>query len=141
MKTPAEFNIETAAEDFAGPGRRVECPVRLSGEEESGLSEHYFARRQMYIHVGEWTLSAVWGNGTYCTAGRRFLGGGRSHVAAPDSSPDAEVAAWKSEGRMIDLHGDSVEGWISPASLLAAVAAAERDDEEGIRAALVRSES
>jgi len=34
----------------------------------------------------------------------------------------------------------TVAGWISPTSFLAAVEAAERDDEDGIRSALARRE-
>lgn len=132
MSEPTTFNIETAAQDFAGKGRVVKCPIGHGREEDVGR----YARRQMLIHVNGWTFSAIWGFGTYCTAGR-----GLGVDVPPVESPDAELAAWKGEGSMIDLDGDSVEGWVSPTSLLAAVAAAERDDEEGIRAALVRTES
>lgn len=136
MGAPRAFNIETAAKDFAGPGRTVTCPVRTPREVEA---DGPFARRQMRIEVNGWTLSAVWGRGTYCTAGREGWPDSAPD-APPVESPDTEVAAWKGDGEMIELHGDTVEGWVSPEGVLAAVAAAERDDEDGIRAALVRTE-
>jgi hypothetical protein len=131
------FDIATGAEDWAAPGREVECPVTEPGEAE--FIEKYGSltrRQQMYIRVNGWTFSAVWGSGTYCT-GARAAG---LMSEPPPCSPDAEIAVWRGDGGMIDLHGDSVEGWVLPASLEAAIAAAEQDDEDGIRAALVARE-
>jgi hypothetical protein len=90
----------------------------------------------MMLTVNGWTFSAIWGFGTYCTGARR-----EGFVDEPPAeSPDAEIAVWKGDGPMIDLGGDAVAGWIPPTSFLAAVEAAERDDEIGIRSALVRCE-
>lgn len=129
MPEQRNFNIETAAEDFAGPGRSI----KIRNERTD-----YRPRRQMKLTVNDWTFSAIWGFGGYCTGAR--AGGGYSEHPPP-SSPDAEVAVWKGDGPMIKLHGDTVEGWVSPAAFLAAVEAAERDDEAGIRDALRRSDA
>jgi hypothetical protein len=134
VPVPSSFDTATATQDWAGAGREIECPVVRPGE-EAIKSPH--PRRQMLLKVNGWTFSAVWGFGTYCTAARPA---GLPLDAPPEESPDAEIAAWRDEGPMIDLHGDTVEGWVSPASLLAAISAAELDDEAGIRAALARSE-
>lgn len=124
---PKSFNLYTATVDFAGPGRVIECPT---GVEVPGI-----VRRQMLLKVNGWTFSAVWGFGTYCSGARE---GAHYLDEPPTESPDAEVAVWRGDGPMIELHQDTVEGWISPASFLSAVEAAERDDEDAIRAALVR---
>lgn len=124
---PKSFDLQTAATDFAAPGRDIECPA---GREVSGV-----ARRQMLLKVNGWTFSAVWGFGTYCSGARE----GATYLDAPPTeSPDAEIAVWRDEGTMIQIHDDTVEGWVLPASFLSAVEAAERDDEDAIRAALVR---
>jgi hypothetical protein len=119
------FDIATAAEDFAGEGRRVE----VISESVSGA----FRRRQMKLTVNGWTFSAIWGSGAYCTAARE------SGLVAdpPPASPDAEIAVWPGDGSMIRLGDDTVAGWVSPANFLAAVEGAERDDESDIRAALL----
>jgi len=134
VSAPGAFNIETAAKDFAGPGRKVECPVKAPGEDQAIECCGLPPRRQMKLSVNGWTFSAIWGYGTYCTAARSES----AHRDPSPTSPDAEIAVWRDNGGMIDLHGDSVEGWVSPASFLEAVEAAERDDEDAIRAALVR---
>jgi len=132
------FDIATAATDWAAPGREVECPVESPGEAD--FIKKYgplTVRQQMYIRVNGWTFSAVWGTGTYCT-GARLDGAGSKPLPC---SPDAEIAVWRGDsGDLIELHGDSVEGWVAPASLEAAIGAAEQDDEAAIRAALVRRE-
>lgn len=124
------FNIETAAQDFAGEGRTIGIT-----NEDTGNRDYSYSRRQMKLKVNGWTFSAIWGTGAYCTGARQdgFITGD-----TPPSSPDAEIAVWRDGGSMIDLHGDTVEGWVLPSSFVAAVEATERDDEEGIRAALVR---
>ena len=134
---PRSFNLETAAQDFAGEGREIQCPWLRPEEWAAGMDRGPYSRRQMLLSVNGWTLSAVWGFGTYCTAGRSQ---GITTDDFPQESPDAEIAVWKGDGPMIELHGDTVEGWVSPASFVAAIEAAERDDEDGIRAALVRTE-
>lgn len=128
---PNGFNIETAAEDFAGEGRSIE----IVNETKPGGS----VRRQMLLTVNGWTFSAIWGFGTYCTMAREM---GVPIDEPPAESPDAEIAVWKgdSPSTMIELGDDTVAGWIPPTSLLAAVEAAERDDEMGIRSALIRGE-
>lgn len=132
---PSNFNIETAAEDFAGEGRKIQCPhVPPDFPEDSVWTAR---RRQMLLTVNGWTFSAVWGFGTYCTAARE---NGLAIDQPPAASPDAEIAVWKGDGPMIDLGDDTVAGWVPPTSFLAAVEAAERDDEQGIRSALVRRE-
>lgn len=131
MSAPENFDLATAAEDFNGPHRHVEVIESRTGSLD-------YCRLQMKVTVNGWTFSAVWGTGTYCSGAR---GHGPILAATPKQSPDAEVAVWKGDGPMIELHGDTVEGWVSPASFLEAVEAAERDDEAGIRAALVRGET
>lgn len=130
MATPTSFNIETAAQDFAGEGRTINI-------ENTERPER--TMRRMQIAVNGWVFSVIWGHGAYCTGARAGVAAYVDHP--PAESPDAEIAVWRKGDKMIELHGDTVEGWVSPESLLAAVAAAERDDEDGIRAALVRTES
>jgi hypothetical protein len=134
---PTSFDIETAAQDFAGPGRQITCPHYMDGELEANEKVGLPLRKQMLVEVNGWVLSAVWGRGTYCTGARSV---GTILDDPPPVSPDAEVAAWREGEPFLPLHGDDVEGWVSPASFLAAIEAAERDDEGGVRAALVRSE-
>lgn len=129
MPKTKSFNLQTVAADFAGPGRDIECPAG----EVSGI-----VRSQMLLKVNGWTFSAIWGFGTYCSGARE----GTTYLDdPPPKSPDAEVAVWRGDGPMIKLHEDRVEGWVSPASLFSAVEAAERDDEDAIRAALVRRQN
>lgn len=130
---PAAFDTETAASDWAAPGREVEIICEGKGD--------YYARRQMLLTVRGWTFSAIWGFGSYSSAGREnFLAGDATNTAT--TSPDAEIAVWEGEGGMIDLaEGDSVEGWVPPSSLAAAIDAVERGKgAAGIRAAIRRAE-
>lgn len=130
---PTSFNLATAAEDFAGPGREIKMDERRGSEYHNGL--------HIWIDVNGWTFSAGWDRGMYCSGARRGELLSSTEDPLPES-PDAEVAVWQGDDAdLIELHGNTVEGWVSPASLLAAVAAAERDDIDGIRAALVRTEA
>jgi hypothetical protein len=125
------FNVETAAQDFAGYGRRI-----LLDERTSDFHRGY----HIWVEVNGWTLSATWDRGTYCT-GARGSGGVFPLDSEPSpSSPDAEIGVWPEGGSLIELHDDTVEGWVSPASFIEAIEAAERDDIDGIRAALIRRE-
>lgn len=136
----ASFDIETAAQDFAAPGRSIEVKC----DDFSSRPGSHFSERHIWIEVNGWTFSATWGSGTYSTAGRDC--GAWSSFSRPTDkvSPNAEVAVWNSRdgetGRaeMIQIGDDNVEGWVSPTSLIAALEAAERDDEDGIRSALAR---
>jgi hypothetical protein len=128
------FNLVTAVQDFAGEGREIECPKFRPGEDTTG----HYARRQMLLKVNGWTFSAVWGFGTYCAGARPNGGFPDLDETPPAESPDAEIAVWKGDGPMIELGDDTVAGWIAPAAFIAAVEAAERNDELGIRSALVR---
>jgi hypothetical protein len=133
MAVPTNFNIETAARDFAGPGREITRDERTS-EFHAGL--------HIWVKVNGWTFSATWDRATYCSGARPGGNLGALDDKPEPVSPDAEIGVWRtdSDEGMIELHGDTVEGWVSPASFLAAIEAAERDDEDAIRAALVRSE-
>lgn len=123
---PSRLSITTAEQDFAGPGRHVDL------------------FRNQGVHVkfdNGWVLSIQWSPFHYSS--------NRDLMADPDfrydsPSPDAteaEVAAWKGEdGAMIALGGDTVAGWVPAADVMAALEAAAKDDEEGIREALTRSQ-
>lgn len=112
---PACFDTETAAVDWGAPGRQIDVVCEERGD--------HYAQRQMLLTVRGWTFSAIWGFGSYSTAGRLNMLGDATD--APSSSPDAEIAVWKGEGGMIDLDGESVEGWVPPRSLAAAISAVE----------------
>lgn len=127
------FDPATAAEVFGGPGRTVQVEV-------DGRAGSQYVRRGAKIRVNGWTFSVIWGYGSYSTAARMGWVEGGFDVPIPECSPDAEIACWKGDGGMINLHGDTVEGWVAPASLLAALVAAEADDIDAIRAALVRTD-
>lgn len=126
-QAPAAFNIQTAAKDFGKYGRAIEIDW---ADRPSG-----FAVRRMRIKVNGWTISCVWGLGTYCTGAHGFVDLSPDYV----ESSDAEVAAWPDDGPMVDLGGDTVAGSISPQAVEKAVEAAERGDKAGIRKALVDS--
>jgi hypothetical protein len=115
--TALPFDITTCEKDFAGPNRRV----RVTGRQGFQVS-----------FDNGWVISVQFGPGSYHT-GRtqetRFL-------APASPSIDAEVAAWKEDGRMTRLGRNTVAGWQSIENVQAALAAAERDDEQGIRRAL-----
>lgn len=141
--TPRNFDIDTAIEDFAGPGREIHKGV---GDRELFDGREVFSERHIWIRVNGWTISVTWGTGTYSTAGRDLGAYASWDRATSKESPNAEVAAWRTRdgetGRasLIELDGDSVAGWQSPAAVVGAIEAAEHDDEEGIRSALSRKE-
>ena len=76
-----------------------------------------------------WTVSVQFGGGNYCEhhdceIGRNdqcSLGEG---TCGNVGSRNAEVAVWGPDGGMIDLGGDTVRGWQSPAAVLALLNAA-----------------
>lgn len=125
----AEFNTATAVKDFAGERRWITT--------ETSRNAHMTTHRMRLFLDNGWQFSAVWGAGSYCSGCRNGLS---YDYHPPAVSPDAEVAVWKGRGPMIQLDNDTVAGWVSPAAFLAAVKAAERDDEDGIRAALTAGE-
>lgn len=134
-RIPEAFDIATAVEDFAGPGREIR------EEPDCEFDNLSWPRRHIWVHTAGWVLSATWSWGTYCTGARQNHPLDFLDHDSPSISPNAEVAVWReSEEEMIELDGDSVQGYVSPAAFLAAIEAAERDDEEGIRRALIRGE-
>lgn len=74
-----------------------------------------------------WTVSVQFGRGAYCTG--RDLDG--DLLAPAEPSVDAEVAAWKGEGEMIELGDDTVAGWQPIENVRAALDAAARDGRAG----------
>jgi hypothetical protein len=131
MAAPRSFNIETAAADFAGPGREIEVVC----DDDHGT----FRVRRMKVTAGPWTLSVIWGTGAYCKGARRGEDAfGRGLPEDYVESPDAEVAAWRGESGMIQIEDDTVQGWVCPKGVVEAIEAAEADDEDGIRAALIK---
>lgn len=110
------FDVKTCAEDFAGPGRKVAVENKTTD---------FSTRRGMKIKVnGGWTLSCIWGFGAYCDGARQMIAPGHmDHLEhPPEDSPNAEVAAWKGDGKMIEIdtleqlmdfyatHGDLIIG-------------------------------
>lgn len=122
------FDMASAAEDFAGEGRTIE--LFDGGDEGTG------PERRMRLHTANgWHFSAIWGFGSYTANARapEFL----ANRHPPTRSEDAEVMVWKGEGSALVLDHDTVVGWVSPTRFLAAVEAAERDDQDAIRETLL----
>ena len=116
------FDVETFAEDFAGPGRT--------------LAAESTDRGNLVGHLGRvnldngWWFSAIWGWGSYTYNAR--LGPGDYRADPPARSLDAEVMPGSPNDDRLDLDGDTVAGWISPAQFEAAIRAAEENDPESV---------
>lgn len=114
------LSVATCVEDFAGPGRVVKV------------------FREQGCHVkfdNGWTVSIQWSPFHYCS--NRTYDDFDVRAPSPDST-DAEVAAWKGEGSMIELGDDSVAGWQPIGAIKEALEAASRDDMDGVQAALTQ---
>lgn len=125
MSDQDRFDVSTFEERFAGEGRKI--TVKHS-------NVNGFPIRQGTIETADgWWFSAVWGYCTYCQ--------NHGDRSAPLWSPDAEVMP-SAPGRVsLEVDGDSVVGWVSPAQLGRAVIAAERGDVNGVVLALSGKES
>jgi hypothetical protein len=65
-----------------------------------------------------WTVSVQFGGGTYCD--NRNYGDGTTNLEPPQSSTNAEVAAWDAKGSWHRFEdGDTVKGYMTPAEVLA----------------------
>jgi len=70
-----------------------------------------------------WTVSVQFGYGNYCS-NRDWRGNDPGDImscfnSAAPKSPTAEIAAWDANGEWHQFDGDAVEGWQSPAQVLA----------------------
>lgn len=115
---PERFDVETFTSDFAGEGRT--CEANMS--DRGGMVHH---QGRVRLSNG-WTFSALWGWGSYTDNARLSSGGYLS--SPPSRSLDAEVLPMPPGDESVDLNGDTVAGWVSPAQFEAAVRAAEQND-------------
>ena len=74
-----------------------------------------------------WTVSVQWGTGNYCenrtVAITRFTDWETvDREVGAEGCPDAEIAAWKSDGKWFDFGSDEVAGHQTPASVAAFIA-------------------
>lgn len=84
--------------------------------------DYWFRERRFRLTFESgWTLSVVWGSGTYST--NRDLGyTGGSNPDFHEEADTVEIAAWLPEGEMVEwAEGDIVRGWTTEPELLALI--------------------
>ena len=92
-------------------------------EPQSGYSFRITSGKGFHITFKNgWTVSVQFGGGNYADNYDAEIGGERS---SDQRSTCAEVAVWGPDRGMIDLGGDTVRGWQTPAAVLALLNAAE----------------
>ena len=80
-----------------------------------------------------WTVSVQFGAGTYsahhdCGIFPPECQHDAKRPCGENGSWNAEVATWGPDGKMLDLGGDTVRGWQTPAAVLALLNAAANGD-------------
>lgn len=131
-ETPEMFDVATAEQDWAGEGRTIKANTEGSG----GVTRH---QMQVWLDNG-WWFSAIWGFGSY-TTNARLAPGLMLDEDPPARSPDAEVMPGPPGGGHLQMNGDTVAGWVSPANFQRALIAAERGDAQGVVNALTDADS
>jgi hypothetical protein len=90
-------------------GRRF--PAEVDNYDMAGSGYDFRERRARIKFENGWTLSIVWGTGSYST--NRGCGI-RSDQEFVEEATSVEIAAWPIEGGMIEWpEGDTVRGWQS----------------------------
>lgn len=78
-----------------------------------------------------WTLSVQFGGGNYCDNYDAEIG---KQWWPECQSSTAEIAMWKNGGSMVNINGDTVEGYVNADTVARVIGFLLNDDIEGVRA-------
>lgn len=84
-----------------------------------------------------WTLSVQFGGGNYCDNYDADIG---KNWWPECRSGAAEIAMWKGDGPMVDIDGDTVQGYVNADTVARVIGFLLNDDIEGVRS-LFKSEA
>lgn len=116
MSAPTYFAIEDGA--FVVGGRRIPAEVTTS-DDLVGDGYAFYTRQARVLFESGWTLSVVWGTGSYSSNRDASAHKGQALL---EESPTAEIAAWCLDGDLREWpDGDTVQGWQTPEQVLALI--------------------